>query len=161
MARKRSNLVLGNRAVRQSTAGAQCDGVTRRGGRCRRKISALTSSQSSIGTNSLKYCKIHFRIHLNSLAPRPVRQSSRWYKGLSCRSASLACSESLSAQIPSHVGAHACRLICRALVKGPSTSDNKGSIYGYLMHGMCSFVHYSCVGNVCQTRPGPTSCASK
>ena len=59
--------------MRLSTPQPQCDGVNRRGVRCRRKATpSLLSQQASIAVSG-RFCKIHLRMALSSRAAPRVR----------------------------------------------------------------------------------------
>ena len=117
----------------------QCNGITRRGARCRRSATASNLPGQSGKANLGNYCKTHLRINLNSGAKiilgRAARKSS--YKGPSRRAICLFYFSFLLAHVPPYVGTHACKCICDALRKGPSSADEPGAIYAYEVHGKC------------------------
>ena len=75
------------RSIRKLAPYAQCAGVTRRGARCSRRVTASTLPGQPSSVNSAKFCKTHLRIVLNQTVGwnvgRPAATSS--YTGMSAR----------------------------------------------------------------------------
>lgn len=115
----------------------QCAGITRRGTRCSRRATASIIPGQSGRANLANYCKTHLTISLNSTGTSNARRNTTnsSYIGPSNRLIYIFCSSYLLARIPSYVGAHARKSICKALNKGPSLADKPGFIYAFRVHG--------------------------
>lgn len=53
-------------SARKVVFGPQCSGITRRGTRCRRSVTASNLPGQSGKANLANYCKIHLRVNLNN-----------------------------------------------------------------------------------------------
>lgn len=131
MARSRSNLA----------PGQQCEGTNRRGVRCRARVAASGLPAPSTAPGAPRYCKIHERMAANSqAAPRVLPANAhQQFKGMYSLLTRSLCPFRFPAQVPPSVSTSTADAIAGSLVKGPSTVDEAGSIYGYRVYGTCLF----------------------
>lgn len=149
--------------TRRNVHSLQCAGITRRGARCSRRITASNLPGRSGKTNTASYCKIHLRINLNATSssnlPRAAKKGP--FKGTLSNSLRILGFSYPLAHVPPYVGAHACKSICDALSKGPSPADEPGAIYAFEVHGEYRYTHISRVYSYHQTRLGPILSVSR
>ena len=122
----------------------QCAGITGQGTRCSRRVTASIVPGQPGKANLANYCKTHLLSSISGTGSSNLRRktTNSSNTGLLSRCLPIFNSLHLLARIPSYVGAHARKSICKALKKGPSRADEPGYIYAFRVHGRLSFYSY-------------------